>query len=648
MKLGIRVFVLFLLSLTVRLVDIDRLEPQADELHWRFRSRHLVENLSKGNFLQSGKEMTHPGLTAAVIMGAGQVIGRKIGYEDLLISSRIANAVFSSFLPCLVLIGAGYFLGANVGLLAGLFTALSPKLIAFSKMAHIDSTLVFFSVACVFAYLYFLRTGKETFRYIAGILWGLSVLVKPTAVVLIPALFITKIIFKSEKLFNLKDLYALLIGKGLFILLFSRMWTEDGPYRKRVVPNFWPGEMIYDFGVYLNPYIITLLIILFFSIKKLRAFLFIPTILLIHSLNPAILDNVIRFWAWVFGLSKMTHVAYGAVLEPVKYGYLQILFTQLSEIEIVGFCLGVFFLRKNPFLVASLVVIFVWGGFLSVSSKQTIRYIVPIFPLIFIISAYGYYTLLKRYSFLLILVSFWTLYSWHPYYEVYYNTLTGGLKGANHRGEFLPLGGNSEAIEFLKNKGSVSLAVDRELFLEIKKRKGVDIKTSLYPAMNGDDYLLISPAFERVYASKLKEENIEFVTDNQILGVPTLKVYKFLPQAKIELRRALTQIGKFCEEGLCVNDQSGYLIAILKPRLKAGSYNLNFKIKAKKPVDGDPTLLHLKFGSHCERLIKSSELPRKTSVTVSIPCSFDRESTPNITAYYWNKRKLVIEDVSLQ
>jgi len=592
--------------------------------------------------------MTHPGLTAAVIMGAGQVIGRKIGYEDLLISSRIANAVFSSFLPCLVLIGAGYFIGANVGLLAGLFTALSPKLIAFSKMAHIDSTLVFFSVACVFSYLYFLRSKSEIFRYFAGIFWGFSILVKPTAIVLIPALLIAKIIFKSEKLFSLKDIYALLLGKVFFILLFSRMWTEDGPYRKRVVPNFWPGEMIYEFGVFLNPYILVLLIIFFFYIKKLRALTFVPIILFVHALNPAIFDNVIRFWAWAFGIAKMSHVAYGAILEPVKYGYLQILLTQLSEIEIIGFCLGVFFLRKNPFLLAFLAVIFVWGGFISISSKQTVRYIAPILPFIFIISANGYYALLKRYSFLLIIGSLWILYSWHPYYESYYNTVTGGLNAAYKRGEFIPLGGYSEAIEFLKNKGTVSLAADRELFLEVKKRKGVDLSTSLYPAMNGDDYLLISPIFERVYASKLKEENLEFVTDNEVFGVPTLKVFKFLPQTKIDLRRALSHVGKFCEEGLCAKDQSGYLIAILKPRLNAGSYKLDFKMKAKKPVDGDPTLLHIKFGSKCERFIKSSELPPKTTVSISISCTFNKESTPNVTVYYWNKRKLAIEDVLLQ
>lgn len=651
MELSFKTILVFFLALSFRLWDINLLEPQADELHWRFRSRDFIENLLQGNFLRAGKEMTHPGVPAALIMGTGQVIGKKLGYDDILISSRIANAIFSSLIPCLVLICGSFFLGNGAGLLAALFTALSPKLIAFSKMAHIDSTLAFFVLACVFSYIYSLKTKKEFFRYLAGVLWGFAILVKPTAIVLIPGIIILKALFNTERLITIKDFYAILLGKIIFVALFSRMWTPHSPYRNRIVPHFNFGEAIFSFGNLISPYAILffLLTIGFLVYRNTRWYTFIPAILTVHALNPSILDNISRFWAWAFGIAKISHEAYGVSFEPVKYGYLQILGTQLGEIELFGFALGLFLLRKNHVIQGIFFISLIWVGLISVSGKQTVRYLAPILPFISIIAASGYWELFRRFSFYLIIPILVQLYLWFPYYESYYNFISGGIKAAKERGEFIPLGGYSETIRYLKDKGSISLAADMELFKEIQKRENIHFPFSIYPIMNGDTRLVVSPTFETVFKENLNTENLELEKEIKIFDVTAFKVFRILPNTYVNLRRAATLAGNFCAEGICSRGQNGFLIAILKPRLRSGDYLLTIKVKGKKnKVEGDPTLLHLKFGSGCERYIKNSELPQNESVQFTINCSFKEESVPNITVYHWAKRKVVIEDFSIQ
>ena len=107
---------------------------------------------------------------------------------------------------------------------------------------------------------------------------------------------------------------------------------------------------------------------------------------------PQILENIVRFWAWVFSLSSMKHEAFGTVAEVVQGGYLTLFLSENMSLTLVLFFggLAVFFyklfqkeidLAKPEFLLC-LSVIVLWMILLNVSSKQAWRYAIPILPFV--------------------------------------------------------------------------------------------------------------------------------------------------------------------------------------------------------------------------------------------------------------------------
>ncbi len=583
----------FFLSLAFRLYALRDNVPQADEIHWEKRSAGLLEKLRTGQYAEFSTHMTHPGLVPGFIMASGQLLAEKYnaarGFAEdgpkaiqPLHASRIACAFVSSLLAPLLFLLTFRLLGLEFAFLAAALFALDPHNIGLSRQAHLDAVLSLLVCITLFSYLRGVERQSVFWKLCAGVFWGLSIATKPTAIAL-PFVFLIFNFFRrftrprAERaglaIVSYADIAAIIVGHFVLAALYTRFWVHESEYMIRLGVLSELADKLYLLGLFFRAHVVLsggLALVALAAIavasrisnyaKHLRALasafvLFLGTLYFV----PQVLENIVRFWVWVTRLSGENHRAYGISWEAPKFGYFSLYSGELPTLvffaALIGILAFIFHLRKtqsdrklNDLLGMSLVAIIVWTGILSISDKQTFRYVMPVVPLVYILAAFGFKAFIEslqvlsnralsnrtlsnraRFSFsyfavpLLFLIHFVSALSWWPNYNLFFNYVSGGLPAAVELDRGLAIAGATEALSFLQQQEGfgeddsvwVVLGCDGDVFRYQNK--------NLFPSndrlkfLNREDaaadFLLVTPQF----IERLSPEPIqEFITPEPV------------------------------------------------------------------------------------------------------------------------------------
>lgn len=745
----------FFLALAFRLSDIESATIQPDELHWELRSKEFVTRLKSRNFTDLTTHLTHPGVLPAVAMGSAQMLASRFNetfnlkpfdpyYIDSLMASRLSNAIISSLIGPLILLGSYRFIGLAPAALASFLMSLDPHHIGLSRMAHLDSMLTIFVMATIFLFIAAVIEKSTAKKIAAGFFWGLSILTKPTAVTLLIGLAFYKPLrnyllrhkkrYGEVSLFSFSDLAFIAIGHLVLALGYTRLWHHNSDYRLRLHIRSSLADFLYSLGIALQhnfaaifaiAVIILLSAIVSWQKRDISSSLcrasaplifLISIFLLLLSLVPQVFENLARFWTWVFGLSGDKHRAYGEVWEPPTHGYFSLLLSEIPSLTVIGFFLGLGFLiglcrsfcsrRKRErlaFYIFQLLLTLSWTSVLAISQKQAFRYIMPVIPCVYLISAYGlcslfaasllkldrlhkflfhriHFKLLPMYC--VLLVSFQGIrdLKWSPDYFLYFNAISGGLPAALKRLHSFPASGVSQALRFLEQNAKAwngdKVAVTAGGDLQITKyaysrlQSADKQRLSIEPPDDSlsADYLILFREFRHLYKNATWQQVITTVPifSHKVHGVSLLDVYEIPPfDFSKPFSFNLTKAGHLTggrssirkrDDALYATPQKhmrGFLMYGLRPKLLPGYYEANFSIMLPPEAEISSTLtperyaVRLEFG-HCQRIVTLGELSKTTPKDFFLGCEVEKPARAQLRVYWFGNIPLTITHVSVK
>lgn len=514
---------LLLLSAILRLSEIVVQDPQGDEIHWNNRSDVFLAAVSSGNWHRATSHLGHPGIPAVMAMAVGKALNKGLPAPwevDTLGAARAGNAAFSSVLAPTSFLVLSFCLGTPLALSLALFLAFDIQLIAVARMAHIDSSLAVLVTLCVAAYYHGTRQRSPGWKILAGILWGLCLASKPTALALIPA-FLCFNTYKTLGLnFSLKsfkdirpldnhDIWAVLCGLLTLATVFTRFWEHNGPFLTSFGVESSLADAVYQTGMVLHGHLYLVLVtagsLIFLCWRTCRkhghrstdiclANLSITGLLLAGTLAlfPAVFENYVRYALRFLYLVPFIHEPSGFNWNGFSFGYFGVIAFQIPStlliICLAGLATFVWdFITRDPRLSPAVrdfgalagLVFAIWLMVLNISAKQFVRYIIPVLPCLYFFGAYGLFVIqqslrsrvasVARYLPLLLMM-ICAYYAWqtHPHYLDFYNSFFGGYREAYRLNYPLFYRGNIEALTFLREKlkeepGQKTLAVAADL-----------------------------------------------------------------------------------------------------------------------------------------------------------------------------------------
>ena len=539
---------LFIFCIFFRFVVLDFGVIQPDELHWVTRSNKILR-IKNINPYALTSHLGQPGVVPALVMAGGIQITKKVYHLlsipkeeiDYLRVARLSIIIFSSFLIPIFFLVISSLVSTPIAFVSCLLLILDPRFIANSRIAHLDITQGLFVLISVVYYFYGVELKKHFYKILSGFFWGLSILTKPTAIALVPAFLIYRLLrifyFKLNKnqknlgeksILSWSDFYCLVLGQLTFVCLYTRMWQFESEYTTRLKIHNQFTNFIYSLGEILanNIYIVFIVcafLFLYFILQYRRKVISFYTVLFIfilltYSLAPHIYRNIFLFWSWVGGLTAETHRAFNNIEQPLAFGYIKLALFILPEYVILLLPFSLIFLivkfkkftQKEFFIIIAGLVILIWGVLLNTSSKQSWRYMMPVLPFVYLLTVLG---LAKIQNFIsnkiakLILPSFifilclYNLYSWYPNYQIYFNKISGGLEGTISRGQQYEFTGASEAIKYLNqnaecNSCNIAIFRDQRIFTYIYKNLSNQTNKNLifgYFNPKKADYLVYDP-----------------------------------------------------------------------------------------------------------------------------------------------------------
>jgi hypothetical protein len=287
--------------------------------------------------------------------------------------------------------------------------------------------------------------------------------------------------------------------------------------------------------------------------------------LLLLALIPQVVENLVRFWTWVLGLSRMRHHAYGHEVTAPTGGYLQLMFSRLpSHITIAvvtGLVLLVLQHRRHRWRLKDapleethdelsrqrqttddllLIVCYclALGFLLSASPKQTFRYLMPAATGLYLIVGWALelFPLTRFIALGLVALQLVSLSSAYPYYNLYYSGISGGLAAAENRPGALALAGQREIINTLfadKPKVELRVAVlaDDQTLLELIRKEhpayAKRVRFVYSEEFIGEDFLIAAPASFALV--ERKRDRLELIKSVQHHGIDVMRLYKVLP-----------------------------------------------------------------------------------------------------------------------
>lgn len=405
--------VLFLVALYPRAINLSGYLT-TDEGNWMGRTalftRGLTQNIPTDTY-QSG----HPGVmtmwSSLIGMGPARALAlveyvrpdgleKAPDYLETLYAARRTFAVLTSFGVVAIALLSWRLFGAGVGLITGVMLALEPFFLAHSVVAHVDSNITTWMTVCIFsAMIYFWAGGSIGFLILSGVAAGLSFLSKAPSAFLplfVPIIALTALAARRELTSGPAWIRLVRDGLGWGILALV------------VAMILWPSFRIDPIGT---------------------------------------LRQMIDYTETVGGSDHENFFMGRPVGDPGPLYYVVAMAFRLTPATMLGLVLllvGLLpFGRRLPAgwgprlaILSVFIVLFIL--MMAAAPKKFDRYLLPVFPTIELLSAVGFWLLLRRIprglgvkalpALLLVLgVSQAVLSAYvYPYYLAYYNPLLGG------------------------------------------------------------------------------------------------------------------------------------------------------------------------------------------------------------------------------
>lgn len=430
------VFLIFVFAFFLRLWNLNQMGRVWDEGAQFEDGYNFVRLYLKGDFNNPYlyNHPYHPPLTKLLYGAAAYLDVQKSGpmvngflpgeptFNYDITNVRLVSVLFSSMTVALVVL-IGWELSPLIGMLAGIILATLPIFLGLSQVASIESVLIFFFTATVFAFFKFLLRGSWTWTIFAGILLGLAMATKFTNAMLYPLLLIFYFTFifiqkKEKRVYDVKKMFVIFL---LSFFVFFAIWPMPWFHLKYVldlnaelrisetrytVPEVFYGKLIHVPKVYY---------FVMFAITT----------------TPLI---IITFFMGLKAISDL-------VSKKISINLTKRLNCKLPKI--IGLIK-----KENTFLLISLVI---WFSFPFLQSfynfiQQGVRYIIQIYAPLSIISAIGIAWIMSLFRKLwqkiviFCVVLFFLLVPLvriSPYYLDYYNILVGGTKNVYEKKLFM-------------------------------------------------------------------------------------------------------------------------------------------------------------------------------------------------------------------
>jgi len=245
-----------------------------DEPYWTYGRTPKFWNAIKNHKWRSTNINDKPGITVAIISGAGLLSADPMSYakirdevktQDQISAIRQIN--FSLRLPiflfCLLMLPVFYFLLKKLfseknALLSLIFIGLSPIILGMSLLINPDSLLLVFLPLSILSFLIFQKEANRKYLYLSGLLLGLSLLTKYVANILyiyfISLIFLDYIFSEKNRTVQIVPYlkrafldYAILVGisMAVFFVIFPATWKSPemvlgGTFLSVAFKSTWP------------------------------------------------------------------------------------------------------------------------------------------------------------------------------------------------------------------------------------------------------------------------------------------------------------------------------------------------------------------------------------------------------------------------
>jgi len=397
------VLIIFIIALIPRVYGLDQTELYPDEITWMVRGKETIYAIKQLNLKYFDTAWWHIqddtqaiSIPLVLINGPFLILFGKnqsafsLGLFSDIESARLPIAILNSFFIVIFYFFLRKIFSSGLSLFTSILLALDPIMIGFGRLVMNDTLLTFFTFIAICGFL-FLDKSKSVL--IAGSSLALGFLTKPNG--LLPIISWLIYVFwplKYKKSLLIKLILSLVISFFFIIILWPSSWHSplfsvfEYVFRQTIIIENQPLRRFFMGEVTYNPP-------RYFYLFQIAARL--PSLLLIGLvLSP------------IFIVLKLkTNKTWKQNINLAKF------------VAITVYC-----------LVFLLIISFV-------PEKVSVRYILPLWPWIYIISCWTIFeiaNLFKNKTICLIFISLFVVYSlflviqYNPSYQLFYNRLVGG------------------------------------------------------------------------------------------------------------------------------------------------------------------------------------------------------------------------------
>ena len=336
--------------------------------------------------------------------------------------------------------------------------------------------------------------------------------------------------------------------------------------------------------------------------------------------------------------------------------------------------------RMAAALAANLAFPSLWGQF-----RRTFGIVgLPVAPLLYVFAAVGWCRLILSWSSkrvgvvvgllaLLIAAQTCQTLAWYPHYTIFFNKVSGGVKGALARRQGFNFVGQNAAIEFLAEKAKaadqlqyVTVFGDGDLMLKQLRRRYPQVRADFgFYDLNTADFAVAFLSHAYLWPGGKWREILgsEPVFTYAVDAQPLLKIFS-LPWPKYEEKVGVSAANAARRTG-ALEKRHGQVMAVALPkrdkpgeiffaagwRVPAGEFvftALLRRFKNRHSGDAGGAVAKLSFGPGCERSISAAELPPGQTVPVELRCRFEdaRRRVPEL--FWFGDSPLGVKSVTLR
>ena len=368
--------------------------------------------------------------------------------DKLILWARISMILILMILGWFLFMFAKRFFGNEVALLALTIFSFSPTFIAHGRLVTTDIGATLGVVMTTYFWLNFLKKPNKKNVILAGLFFGISMLLKFSLALLVPFIFIITITYSLIKSPPKKKIKSLLKYAGLALLagiigLVFVIW----PVYQFHISNYPPQKQLSD----------TIDILSSSPMKSLsNVCIWMADKPVIRSIDHYFLGLLMvtqrtSFGNTVYFMNLISKSGWWYYFPLVYFLKIPLAFHVLSLIALLFLLFGI---KKNlwfnmkeylssHFVEFSMLVFLAIYWFVSVTGNLNIgvRHIIPTFPFIYVLVSIGIVGLMnqikkplfkKAFSFTVLILLLWYVFSslsCFPHYISYFNEIGGGYKG---------------------------------------------------------------------------------------------------------------------------------------------------------------------------------------------------------------------------